>query len=121
MADEKKIYTSEYAIADLDLYTSIDGFDIEDEAYMWGVYWNGLHNLKPSNLELPKGKNWEECMRYGIDTVRISSDYILEHKPDDVDLITVIYQDYFHQGFILQYGNWNDGKWEKIGITGGFA
>ena len=120
----KEKQTSEHAICDLIDGSCFEGFELIDENFMWNVYWGHLGNLRKADIEFPiyegeeteDGRNFfrEEDFRY------ISSDFILKHKPDDVDMVTVFYNDWF-KGAVLQYGNYSDGCWCKLGRLSGFA
>lgn len=116
----KPIQTSEYAIAHLPLGTPIEGFDLEIEDFMITVYWGGCRELVKADINFPKVENYEEYTDHGLDFRHVTSEQILKEKPDDVNMVTVIYND-FMQGAILQYGNYSDKCWVMFGKLEGFA
>ena len=112
----KEVQTSEHAIAQLPMGTMIEGFDLNAEDFMISVYWGGCNSLVKADIDFPRISGYEP---YG-DFRHITSDMILKSKPDGVNLVTVIYND-FMQGAIIQYGNYQEGGWVMLGRLYGFA
>ena len=56
---------------------------------------------------------------YG-DFRHITSEQILKEKPDNVSMVTVIYNDWT-TGAVLQYGNYAESGWVMLGRLYGFA
>lgn len=112
----REIQTSEYAIVEMPLGTPFEGFDLQIEDFMIGVYWNGCNSLVKADIDFPKIPGYEQ---YG-DFRHITSEMILKAKPDDVSIVTVIYND-FTQGAIIQYGNYQESGWVMLGRLYGFA
>lgn len=112
----KPIQNSEYAIANLPLGSSFEGFDLQIEDFMIGVYWGGCNSLVKADIDFPRIPG---CEAYG-DFRHVTSEMILKAKPDDVSMVTVIYND-FMQGAIIQYGNYSEGGWCMLGRLNGFA
>lgn len=110
------IQTSEYAIANLPLGSMFEGFDLDIEDFMLTVYWGSCHKLVKADIDFPRIPGYEA---YG-DFRHITSDMILKAKPDDVRIVTVIYND-FMQGAIFQYGNYREKGWVMLGRLNGFA
>ena len=121
----KEMQTSCGAICNLIKGSCFEGFELIDENFMWNVYWGGTGELVKADIDFPiyegeeseDGRNFfrEEDFRY------ISSDFILKHKPDNVHVVTVIYNDWM-KGAVLQYGNYpSDPGWVKLGDLCGFA
>lgn len=113
----KEIQKSEYAIAQLPLGCPFEGFDLEIEDFMITVYWGGCRELVKANIDFPKIPGYEE---QGMNFLHVTSEQILKEKPDDVNIVTVIYND-FMQGAILQYGNYSDKCWVMLERLNGFA
>ena len=110
------VQTSEHAIAQLNIGTMFEGFDLNIEDYMITVYWGGFKELKKADIDFPR---IEDMAQYG-DFRHITSEQILKAKPDNVNVVTVIYNDWT-TGAILQYGNYLEGGWVMLGRLYGFA
>lgn len=115
----KEIQKSEYAIARLPLGVAFEGFDLEIEDFMITVYWGGCHELERANIDFPKIED-EGYTEHGLDFRHVTSEQILKEKPDGVNIVTVIYND-FMQGAVLQYGNYSEKCWVMLGRLNGFA
>ena len=108
----KEVQTSEHAIAQLPMGTMFEGFELDIEDFMISVYWGGCKDLVKANIEFPK---IEGMAQYG-DFRHITSEQILKEKPDNVRMVTVIYND-----AVLQYGNYAESGWVMLGRLYGFA
>ena len=119
----KEKQTSEFAICDMIMGVCFDGFDLIDENFMWNVYWGGLGDLRKADIEFPiyEGEETEDGRNFfrEEDFRHVSSDFILAHKPDDVTMVTVFYNDWT-RGAVLQYGNYPNEGWCKLGTLNGF-
>ena len=115
MIEIKPIIKSPYAFKDMPMGTAFEGFDIEDEEFLWGVYWGGTNELKKADINFPER---EDLSAYGK-FIHLTSKQILEAKPDGVNIVTVIWHD-FLDGAIIQYGNSGD-YWIMLGKLYGFA
>ena len=112
----KEVQTSEHAIAQLSMGTMFEGFELDIEDFMISVYWGGCKDLVKANIEFPK---IEGMAQYG-DFRHITSEQILKEKPDNVSMVTVIYNDWT-TGAVLQYGNYAESGWVMLGRLYGFA
>lgn len=112
----REVQTSEHAIAQLPMGTMFEGFDLNTEDFMISVYWGGCHELVKADIEFPR---IEEMSAYG-DFRHITSEQILKEKPEDVHIVTVIYNDWT-TGAVLQYGNYTESGWVMLGRLYGFA
>lgn len=112
----KEVQTSEHAIAQLSMGTMFEGFDLNIEDFMITVYWGGCHELVKADIDFPR---IEDMAQYG-DFRHITSEAILKAKPDNVNVVTVIYNDW-NAGAVLQYGNYAEGGWVMLGRLYGFA
>lgn len=110
------IQTSEYAIANLPLGSMFEGFDLDIEDFMLTAYWGGCHELVKADIDFPRHTD----LAAYADFRHITSEQILKEKPDDVRIVTVIYNDYM-QGAIFQYGNYREKGWCMLGRLNGFA
>lgn len=108
---------SEHAIAQLPLGCPFEGFDLEIEDFMITVYWGGCRELVKANIDFPKIPGYEE---QGMNFLHVTSEQILKEKPDDVNIVTVIYNDWT-TGAVLQYGNYTENVWVMLGRLNGFA
>lgn len=109
------IQKSESAVTQLPLGTMFEGFDFENENFMFGVYWGSCNELVKADIDFPRIPGYEP---YG-DFRHITSEAILKAKPDGVNIVTVIYND-FMKGAVMQYGNYGD-CWVMLGRLYGFA
>ena len=112
----KEVQTSEHAIAQLPMGTMFEGFELDIEDFMISVYWGGCKDLVKANIEFPR---IEDMAQYG-DFRHITSEQILKEKPDNVSMVTVIYNDWT-TGAVLQYGNYAESGWVMLGRLYGFA
>lgn len=111
---------NEFYISGLKLGARVDHFRFETDATAFmEVYWGGLHDLVKADLEFPKTERWEELIAH-FDSRYIESEFILEHKPEDVHLVTVIVNQPLSGGFIIEYGNYGP-YWVKIADLFGYA
>ena len=112
----KEVQTSEHAIAQLEMGTIFEGFDLNIENFMISVYWGGCKDLVKANIEFPR---IEDMTQFG-DFRHITSEQILKEKPVNVSMVTVIYNDWT-TGAVLQYGNYTEDGWVMLGRLYGFA
>ena len=112
----KEVQTSEHAIAQLPMGTMFEGFELDIEDFMISVYWGGCKDLVKANIKFPK---IEGMAQYG-DFRHITSEQILKETPDNVSMVTVIYNDW-NTVAVLQYGNYAEGGWVMLGRLYGFA
>lgn len=112
----KEVQTSEHAMAQLPMGTMFEGFDLDTEDFVISVYWGSFQELVKADIEFPK---IEEMLPYG-DFRHITSEQILKEKPDNVSMVTVIYNDWT-TGAVLQYGNYLENGWVMLGRLYGLA
>lgn len=111
---------NEFYISGLPLGARVDHFRFEtDPTTIMEVYWGGLSDLVKADLEFPKTERWEELIAH-CDSRYIESEFIINNKPDDVHMVTVIVNEPLSGGFIIEYGNYGP-YWVKIADLFGYA
>ena len=84
------------------------------------VYRGGFGNLKNVTDTLKWHSEYAEGLCMGMDVETLTLTEISEQLSDTREIITVI-QDGPMKCKIFQYGNYNDGKWYKLGEVMGYA